>query len=75
MATSSAVVVPLDEYLNTTYHPDRDWLDGETRERNVGEWQHAAVKGFLVRSFLVAIGRVGRVVLPEQRVRDLRHVT
>lgn len=46
MATVAALV-PLEEYLRTTYHPDRDWVDGELKERNVGEQEHASVQGFL----------------------------
>jgi hypothetical protein len=33
-----STTVPLSEYLNTSYRPDRDYLDGELMERNVGEW-------------------------------------
>jgi Uma2 family endonuclease len=35
MATSTAV--PVEEYLSTTYHPDREYVDGQLLERNVGE--------------------------------------
>jgi len=31
-----ATAVPLSEYLNTTYRPDCDYLEGELLERNVG---------------------------------------
>lgn len=74
MATPAGVLVPIEEYLRTTYHPDRDWLDGETRERNVGEWQHAAIQGFLIR-FLGAHAAEWNIwVLPEQRVQtSARH--
>jgi hypothetical protein len=29
------------EYLNTTYRPDCDYVDGEVRERNLGEYEHS----------------------------------
>jgi Uma2 family endonuclease len=45
MATST--LVPLSEYLRTSYRPDCDWVDGQVRERNMGEGQHASVQGFL----------------------------
>jgi Uma2 family endonuclease len=35
-----AELVPLAEYLRTTYHPDREYLEGELKERNVGEMDH-----------------------------------
>ena len=39
MATST--VVPDTEYLRKSYRPDRDYVDGEIRERNLGERDHA----------------------------------
>jgi hypothetical protein len=33
---SSATLVSTDEYLATTYRPDRELLDGQLVERNVG---------------------------------------
>jgi hypothetical protein len=39
--------VPLREYLNTSYRPDCDYLEGELLERNVGEWDHARLQGLL----------------------------
>ncbi len=47
MATST--VVPLGEYLRTSYRPDCDWIDGEVRERNMGERPHASVQKFFIR--------------------------
>ena len=63
------VAVPLDVYLATSYRPDCDWIDGEVRERNMGEGPHAAVQGFLI-FLLMAKRREWRLrVLPEQRVQ------
>lgn len=36
-----AELVPIAEYLRTTYHPDREYLEGELKERNVGERGHS----------------------------------
>jgi hypothetical protein len=33
---ASATQIPVSEYLDTIYHPDREYVDGELRERNVG---------------------------------------
>jgi Uma2 family endonuclease len=44
MATT--VQIPLAEYLNTTYRPDRDYVDGEIEERNVGQKEHSAAQKF-----------------------------
>lgn len=39
--------VSLKEYLETGYRPDREYVDGEVRERNVGKWEHARVQALL----------------------------
>jgi Uma2 family endonuclease len=39
MATN--VVVPVSEYLRTSYSPDCDYVDGEVQERNLGEQDHS----------------------------------
>lgn len=38
---ASMTHIPLSEYLETDYRPDREYVDGEIRERNVGKWEHA----------------------------------
>ena len=38
MSTTKA---SLEEYLNTSYRPDVEYIDGELQERNVGEIEHA----------------------------------
>lgn len=46
MATTTQIT--LAEYLNTTYRPDQEYVDGELRERHVGETDHARVQALLV---------------------------
>lgn len=46
MATLTAV--PVDEYLHTTYHPDREYVDGQLVERNVGEYFHGRLQALIV---------------------------
>jgi Uma2 family endonuclease len=71
MATSTVVPVrvPLADYLETVYRPDCDWIDGEVRERNMGEMPHASVQGFLSHFFRVNGKAWGIWALPEQRVQ------
>lgn len=45
MATTTHI--PLSEYLGTAYRPDREYVDGEIRERNVGKWEHARVQALM----------------------------
>jgi Uma2 family endonuclease len=67
MATSA--LIPLSEYLRTSYRPDCDWIDGEVKERNVGEGQHASVQKFLIRFLGDREEEFGFKVWPEQRVQ------
>jgi Uma2 family endonuclease len=39
MATSA--IIPVSEYLGSSYRPDCDYVDGEVQERNWGERDHA----------------------------------
>ena len=62
-------LVPLAEYLATTYRPDCDYLEGQLRERSLGERPHSLVQAYFVSVFRVN-GREWRVwVQPEQRVQ------
>jgi Uma2 family endonuclease len=36
--------ISVEEYLNTSYDPDCDYVDGEVIERNMGEPDHAALQ-------------------------------
>jgi Uma2 family endonuclease len=39
--------IPITEYLQTSYRPDREYINGELRERNVGLWTHARLLALL----------------------------
>jgi hypothetical protein len=67
MARSTAV--SLQEYLHTVYRPDCDYVDGEVIERNMGEFDHATIQGFLVRKLHEFARGVPVRVLPELRIR------
>ncbi len=49
MATAS--LIPVSEYLSTTYEPDCDYIEGELQERNVGETAHSFAQSILVALF------------------------
>jgi Uma2 family endonuclease len=67
MATVAAV--PLEEYLRTTYSPDREYVDGQLVERHVGEYFHSWLQ-ILLGAELNARCRERRFrVFSEQRVR------
>ncbi len=41
---AATTTLALAEYLQTSYRPDREYIDGELRERHVGKWEHARVQ-------------------------------
>ena len=55
--TGSAVLVPVEEYLTTSYEPDVDYVDGELQERNLGEEEHATIQKFFVGFLLPREGQ------------------
>jgi Uma2 family endonuclease len=66
---ASSTLIPVSEYLSTTYRPDRDYIDGELRERNLGERPHALLQGILFAIFHANRRQWRIVALPEQRVQ------
>jgi Uma2 family endonuclease len=66
---STKALVPLSEYLETTYQPDCEWIDGEVRERNLGELPHASVQAFFTAFFTIRKREFGIRVYPELRVQ------
>jgi len=71
MAASTQISV--DEYLKTTYRPDRDYVDGEVRERNLGERDHSRPQMRLIMFFGAREKEWRVVVMPEQRVQVNPH--
>jgi Uma2 family endonuclease len=65
----SATLVSLGEYLSTSYRPDRDYVDGQLLERNVGEWDHSRLQALLLKLLLPYEESAGLLVAPEQRVQ------
>ncbi len=50
MATTTAISV--EEYLNSSYEPDMEYVDGQLEERNVGEIEHSDVIAAIMEWFL-----------------------
>jgi Uma2 family endonuclease len=66
---ATPVLVPVEEYLNTTYRPDRDYIDGEVKKRNLGEKPHSRLKAFFLGYFFARRAELGLEASPEQRVQ------
>ncbi|MGA3201768.1 MAG: Uma2 family endonuclease [Bryobacteraceae bacterium] len=66
---AAATQISVTEYLNTTYRPDRDYVDGEVLERNLGEYDHSRPQ-MLIGAYFYNREKEWRVrVVPEQRVQ------
>jgi len=49
--STPTTLVSVEEYLNTSYEPDRDYVDGVLVERNVGTPEHSRLQAILVIYF------------------------
>ena len=49
---ATPVLIPLAEYLATSYSPDCNYIDGEVQERNMGEKPHSGLQTALIGFFL-----------------------
>ena len=64
---SFSALVSLEEYLDSSYSPDREYVDGVVREINVGERPHSKVQFNIIKSLARRYPHLG--VWPELRVR------
>ena len=62
-------MVSVGEYLQTSYRPDCDYVDGEVLERALGERDHSYVQMALGSYFFARRKELGIEVYPEQRVQ------
>jgi len=60
----------VEEYLHTPFDgPDRDYVDGEAIERNMGELPHARLQARLIQVLSVLAETLRLQVLPEIRIQ------
>ena len=73
MAASTQISV--EEYLKTVYRPDRDYVDGVVKERNLGERDHSWIQASFVTFFRVRSKETGLIAWPDWRfqVRATRY--
>ena len=62
-------LVPLEEYLATSYEHDCEWVEGELRERAMPDDDHSAIQAFLIGYFMSMRRTLGVRVRGELRVR------
>jgi len=65
----AGVLISLEEYLNTDYSPDREFVDGVVVERHWGERPHSFVQRNLISVIDVRFPHL--FVMPELRVRTV----
>jgi hypothetical protein len=68
---SAGALISVEEYLNTSYDPDVEYVDGALVERNVGDWLHSLTQRNLIVALTVKYPRIYSV--PEFRIADDRH--
>jgi Uma2 family endonuclease len=68
MATAP-IPTSLDEYLNTSYSPDCEYIDGVVLERNVGKTKHAFTQTEVLSQLRSFARPLSFHALVEQRVR------
>ena len=69
MPIATAIETPLEVYLQSSYSPDCEWIDGELRERNLGQFDHANLQKLLVSRFYIQEREWNVRVLPQQRLK------
>jgi Uma2 family endonuclease len=68
MATSTTLI-SLEEYLQTSYKPDCDFVDDHLEERNVGQFDHNRIQALVLAWFMSQEKLWNMVAVPEQRTR------
>ena len=63
------VLMTMEEYLHTSFHPDCDFVDGRVEERNLGDKKHSLLQAELVFWFLLHRKEWNLRALPEFRTR------
>jgi Uma2 family endonuclease len=62
-------LIPVDEYLRTSFDPDCDFVDGEVLERNVGKRRHGYAQARIAAWFVNRQQTLSLEALTELRMR------
>jgi Uma2 family endonuclease len=72
MATT--VLIPVEEYLSTSYEDgDREYIDGQVVERNVGENQHALIQTAIAAYLFTRYRKYRTVVECRMKISKTRY--
>lgn len=64
---AAGTLISVEEYLKSSYSPDRDYVDGMVEERNLGERDHSDVQSNLVTFFRARRRETGITAFAEWR--------
>ena len=66
---TTSTLISVSEYLKTSYHPDCEYVDGEIKERTVGEISHGGLQDLFSVIFRHNRSAWGLRTIPELRVQ------
>ena len=66
---STLALVPISEYLRSSYEPDAEYVDGHIEERPMGELDHADLQGALTALLRSKANHPYFRAIPEYRVQ------
>ena len=52
MAIAAVPLVSLEEYLNSSYEPDVEYVDGVLVKRHVGKRKHSRLQGLILSALM-----------------------
>jgi hypothetical protein len=65
----AGTLIPVDTYLQTSYQPDCDYIDGEVVERNVGKRRHGYALTRIAAWFVHRLATLHLEAITELRIR------
>jgi Uma2 family endonuclease len=66
-------LISVEEYLNTSYDPDVEYVDGVLVERNVGDWLHSWIQRNLIVALSVKYPAIYAVPELRSKTRETRY--
>lgn len=70
---SAGALISVEEYLNTSYDPDVEYVDGALVERNVGDWLHSLTQRNLIVALTVKYPHIYAVPEFRSQTTDTRY--
>jgi Uma2 family endonuclease len=70
---ASSTVIPVEEYLSSSFEPDAEYVDGEVEERPMGEYDHATWQTMLAAFFTMRQVEWGIKARTELKLRTGRN--